>query len=396
MSATALATPPAVQPAGSDVTIEVVTTPAGRRAFLDLPYRAYRDLPAWRAPLRLERSAQISPKHNPALARMDHALMLARRGPEVVGRISAMVNPAHLAVHGDATGQFGFLDTLGPDPAAVAALTAAAEDWLRARGMARITGPFNFSVNEECGLLVEGFDSPPMLMMPHGRPDYAAALEATGFAKAIDLYAFLHDFGETYSAPEKVQKWKAAFLRDPALSVRPLDMKNFTADITLVMDIFNDAWSQNWGFVPFSADQISTMAQELKPLIHADALWIAMIGGEPAGFTLLLPDLNELTQGLDGRLLPFGWARLLWGLKVRGARRARLPLAGLRRKFHKTRQGMLAMTGSCESAFAAQHARGIRQIEASWILETNRDLLNLVALYGMPRYKTYRIYEKAL
>ena len=134
-----------------------------------------------------------------------------------------MVNPAHLAVHDDATGQFGFLDTLGPDPAAVAALTAAAEDWLRARGMARITGPFNFSVNEECGLLVEGFDSPPMLMMPHGRPDYAAALEATGYGKAIDLYAFLHDFGEIYSAPEKVQKWKTAFLRDPALTVRPLE-----------------------------------------------------------------------------------------------------------------------------------------------------------------------------
>lgn len=396
MSGAPLASLPAEPQVAGDVTVEAVTTAAQRRAFLDLPYRAYRDLPAWRAPLRLERKAQINPKHNPALARMDHALMLARRGSQVVGRIAAFVNPAHLAVHGDATGHFGFLDTAAPDLAAVAALTRAAEDWLRARGMARIAGPFNFSVNEECGLLVDGFDSPPMLMMPHGRPDYAAALEARGYAKAMDLYAFLHDFDETYSAPPKVQKWKAAFQRDPALSVRPLDMRNFAADITLVMDIFNDAWSQNWGFVPFSADQIGAMAKELRPLIRADALWIAMIGGEPAGFTLLLPDLNELTQGLDGRLLPFGWAQLLWGLKLRGPRRARLPLAGLRRKFHKTRQGMLAMTGSCESAFAAQHARGIRQIEASWILETNRDLLNLVALYDMPRYKTYRIFEKAL
>lgn len=396
MSVAALASPPAVRPATGDVTVEIVTTPAGRRAFLDLPYRAYRDLPAWRAPLRLERSAQISPKHNPALARMDHALMLARRGPQVAGRIAAFVNPAHLAVHDDATGHFGFLDTVAPDPAAVAALTAAAEDWLRARGMARIAGPFNFSVNEECGLLIDGFDTPPMLMMPHGRPDYAGALDAQGYAKAMDLLAFLHDFGDTYRVPPKVARWKAAFLKDPDLSIRPLDMKNFKADITLVMDIFNDAWSQNWGFVPFSADQIGAMAKELKPLIRADALWIAMIRGEAAGFTLLLPDLNDLTQGLDGRLLPFGWARLLWGLKVRGARRARLPLAGLRRKFHKTKQGMLAMTGSCESAFAAQHARGIRQIEASWILETNRDLLNLVALYDMPRYKTFRIFEKAL
>lgn len=396
MSVSAAAVAPAVQRLAGDVAVRVVATAAERRAFIDLPYRAYRDLPAWRAPLRLERKAQISQKHNPALARMEHALMLAWRGSQVVGRISAMVNPAHLAVHDDATGHFGFLDTLAPDPAAVAALMRAAEGWLGARGMARIAGPFNFSVNEECGLLIEGFDSPPMLMMPHGRPDYAEALDAIGYGKVIDLYAFLHDFDEIYSAPEKVQKWKAAFSRDPALTVRPLDMKNFRADIALVMDIFNDAWSRNWGFVPFSADQISAMAQELRPLIRADALWIASIQGEPAGFTLLLPDLNELTQGLDGRLLPFGWARLLWGLKLRGARRARLPLAGLRRKFHKTRQGMLAMTGSCESAFAAQHARGIRQIEASWILETNRDLLNLVALYDMARYKTYRIFEKAL
>lgn len=378
------------------LTITPVTTAADRKAFLDLPYRAYHDLPDWRAPLRLERAMQINPKHNPALARMEHVLMLARRGDQVVGRIAAFINPAHLAVHDDATGHFGFLDTLAPDAQAVAALTGAAQDWLRARGMRRIAGPFNFSVNEECGLLVDGFDSPPMMMMPHGRPDYAAALESVGYQKAIDLYAFLCDFDEEYSPPPTVQKWKAAFERDPSLTIRPLDMKNFKADIALVMDMFNDAWSQNWGFVPFSPEQINAMSQELKPLIRSDSLWIAMIDGEPAGFTLLLPDLNEVTAGLDGRLLPFGWLHVLYGLKMRGTRRARLPLAGLRRKFHKTRRGMLAMTGSCEAAFAAQHARGVRQVEASWILETNRDLLNLVALYDMPRYKTYRIYEKAL
>lgn len=378
------------------LTITPVTTAADRKAFLDLPYRAYHDLPDWRAPLRLERAMQINPKHNPALARMEHVLMLARRGDQVVGRIAAFINPAHLAVHDDATGHFGFLDTLAPDAQAVAALTGAAQDWLRARGMRRIAGPFNFSVNEECGLLVDGFDSPPMMMMPHGRPDYAAALESVGYQKAIDLYAFLCDFDEEYSPPPTVQKWKAAFERDPSLTIRPLDMKNFKADIALVMDMFNDAWSQNWGFVPFSPEQINAMSQELKPLIRSDSLWIAMIDGEPAGFTLLLPDLNEVTAGLDGRLLPFGWLQVLYGLKMRGTRRARLPLAGLRRKFHKTRRGMLAMTGSCEAAFAAQHARGVRQVEASWILETNRDLLNLVALYDMPRYKTYRIYEKAL
>ncbi|PWE34137.1 hypothetical protein DDZ14_02340 [Maritimibacter sp. 55A14] len=369
---------------------------ADRRAFLDLPYRAYGGMDAWRPPLRFERAAQIDPKRNPALARMEHELMLAWRGGEVVGRIAALVNPAHLDRHGDATGHFGFLDTLGPDSEAVAALTEAAGAWLGARGMERIAGPFNFSVNEECGLLVDGFDTPPVMMMPHGRPDYAPTLEALGFAKQMDMYAYMCRFADSYHVPPAVQRMKDGFLRDPALEIRPLDMKNYRGEIETVLDIFNDAWSQNWGFVPFTADQIGHLAQELKPLVRADALWIAMIEGEAAGFTLILPDLNEVIDGLDGHLLPFGWAQLIWGLKVRGTRRGRLPLAGLRRRYHKTRRGMLAMTGSCEAAFAAAHARGMREIEASWILETNRDLLNLVNLYEAPRYKTYRIYGKAL
>lgn len=382
--------------AAPELTVCEVNSRADRAAFVDLPYRAYRDVAHWRAPLRFERKAQLEPKHNPGLARIDHTLMLARRDGQVVGRIAAIVNRGHLELYSDATGHFGFLDTLSADAEVAAALMAAAEDWLRARGMTRIAGPFSFSINEESGLLVEGFDTPPMMMMPHGRPDYAPTLEGLGFAKAMDLYAFLHEFGEEYHIPPTVKRWKDAFDRDPALSIRPLNMKNFKADIRMVMEIFNDAWSQNWGFVPFSADQITVMAHELKPLLRSDSLWIAMIDGEPAGFTFLFPDLNEIVDGLDGKILPFGWAQLLYRLKIRGPKRARLPLAGLRRKFHKTRRGMVAMAGSFETAFAAQHANGVREVEASWILESNSDLLNLVDLYEMKRYKTYRVYEKAL
>lgn len=381
---------------GAGPIVAPVRTRADRAAFLDLPYRAYRNLPAWRAPLRFERAQQLDPRHNPGLAHIDHALFLARRGGQVVGRIAAMVNRLHLQQHGGATGHFGFLDTLVPDPDTVAALMQAAETWLAARGMTRVAGPFNFSINEECGLLIDGFETPPMMMMPHGRPDYAPAITALGFAKEIDIYAFQHVFADGYTIPPQVQRLKSAFERDPALTIRPLNMKDFKADIDLVMDIFNDAWSQNWGFIPFQADQISTMAKEMKPLIHADALWIASINGQAAGFVLILPDINEIADGLDGRLLPLGWAQLLYRLKLRGPRRARLPLAGLRRGHHKTRRGLLAMTGAFEAAFAAQYRRGVREVESSWILETNRDLLNLVALYDMPRYKTYRIYGKAI
>jgi hypothetical protein len=376
--------------------IAAVASPADRKAFLDLPYRAYRNDPSWRPPLMIERATQIDPKHNPALAAMEHVLLLARKGGEVVGRIAAFVNPAHLARHQDATGHFGFLDTLAPDPVVVAALTAAAEDWLRARGMKRIAGPFNFSVNEECGLLIEGFDTPPMVMMLHGRPDYAEELVRAGYAKAIDLHAYFQQARDTYAVPPGLQKMLDAAKRIPSLSVRPMNMKDFKGDVGIIMDIFNDAWSENWGFVPFSAAQINTMASELKPLMTSDGMWLASLDGEPAGFALFLPDLNELTEGLEGRLLPFGWAKLLWRLKVRGATRARLPLAGLRRRHHKTKRGALAMATVFEAAFAAQHRRGVREIEASWVLETNRDLISILEFYGLQRYKTYRLFEKAL
>ena len=387
---------PAAASSAAALRVVPVASVADRAAFLDLPYRAYRGQPGWRAPLRMERAAQLDPAQNKGLAHIDHTLFLARRGGEVVGRIAAIVNHAHLGIHHDCTGHFGFLDTLVPDTEAVAALIEAAANWLRAQGMTRIRGPFSFSINEETGLLVEGFETPPMILMPHGRPDYAPALEGAGLVKAMDMHAFHYKFGETYTMPPRVRRLVEGFREDPALTIRPLDMRNFKADIALIMELFNDAWAENWGFVPFSADQIGAMAKELRPLIHPRSLWIASIDGAPAAFTLFLPDINEMADGLDGRLLPFGWAQLLYRLKIRGPRRSRLPLAGIRRKYHKSRRGLLAMAGCYEAAFRAQHEQGVREVEASWVLEVNRDLLKLITLYDMTRYKTYRVYEKPL
>ncbi len=386
-----------IQPTpGADISVRKVTTAADRKAFLEVPYRAYGHLPEWRAPLRFERAAQIDPARNPALARMTCEMMLARRGNEVVGRIAAFINPAYIERYQDGTGHFGFLDTVVPDDDVIAALMAAAEDWLRQRGLRKIAGPFNFSVNEECGLLVDGFDTPPVLMMPHGRPDYAPALERVDYGKAMDTHAYMVSFPEVYKAPKTIRKLQDGFEKDPGLQVRMLDNKNYEREISLVLDIFDDAWSNNWGFVPFGKDEITHLANELKPLIRRDGLWIGLIDGEPACFSLVLPDLNEATDGLDGRLLPFGWAQLIYRLNIKGTRTARLPLAGLRRKYHKTRRGLQTMVASTEAAFEAQHARGVRQVEASWILESNRDLVQLVGLYNAPKYKTYRIYEKPL
>ena len=378
------------------VVIRRVESAADRRAFLDLPFHAYRDLPAWRAPLRFERAAQIDPKRNPALAQMPHQFLLAWRGNEPVGRIAAFINPAHLARHNDQTGHFGFLDTLYADHEIVAALTEAAEAWLREKGMLKIAGPFNFSVNEECGLLVDGFDTPPVMMMLHGRPDYAPALERAGYSKAMDTHAYMIRMGETFEPPPIASRLIEGFNRDPRLRIRNLESRNYEQEINQILDIFDDAWSDNWGFVPFGKAEISHMAKELKPLISPDHLWIGMIDDEPVCFALVLPDILEAADGLDGRLLPFGWIQFLHRLKISGTQTARIPLAGMRRKFHKTRRGVQTMAATCSQALSAQHARGVRNIEASWILETNVNLINIISLFDAPRYKTYRIYGKSL
>lgn len=382
--------------AKSAVSIRRVETAADRSAFVDLPYRAYKDLPEWRAPLRFERAAQVDPKTHPSLAHMPHELLLAVRDGEFVGRIAAFLNPAHLTHNKDQTGHFGFLDTLYPDPDIITALMGAAENFIRGHGMVRIAGPFNFSVNEECGLLVEGFDTPPVFMMLHGRPDYAPALESVGYVKAMDMHAFLMRFGDQYTHPPMVHRLLEGHARSGTMSMRCLDMKNYEQEIRLVLDIFDDAWSGNWGFVPFGEAEIAHMAKELKPVIRPDNLWIGLIDGEPAGFTLVLPDLNEAAHGLDGRLLPFGWAKFLYNLKIKGTKTGRMLLAGIRRKYHKSRRGVQTMAAICNKVFEVQHARGMRNIEASWVLETNKDLVSLIQLFDSPRYKTYRIYEKPL
>ena len=367
------------------------------KTFVDLPYRAYRGEPYWRPPLRMERREHFDPKKNAALDDLQPSYFLASRNGQVVGRIASFVNPKHLSHHKDETGHFGFLDTLDArDGETVRALLQAAENDLRAKNMARIGGPYNFSVNDECGLLVDGFDSPPSVMMPYGRRDLPKVMEEAGYRKAMDMFAFRYRMGETFSSPAFVSRIKKRFDTDPRISVRSLDMSRLYEDIALIVGIFNDAWSDNWGFLPISDEEAKFLADSMKPVLQKESLWIAFVDGEPASFTLMIPNLNEATLGLDGRLLPFGWATLLYRIKVQGVKSARIPLAGTRKKFHKTRRGMTATVGAWEACLSAQHAKGVREVEFSWVLETNKDLLGLAEIYDCDRYKTYRVYEKEL
>ncbi|MEO0982638.1 MAG: hypothetical protein AAFX03_08305 [Pseudomonadota bacterium] len=378
------------------VTVNEAVDPADKKAFLDLPYRLYRGDPTWRPPLRFERAEQINPKKNPGLANIESAYWLARRDGEVVGRCASFVNHAHLDAHKDETGHFGFLDVQEDDQDAVGALIKACEDWLRARGMKAIGGPYNFSVNEEIGMLVEGFDTPPVMLMPHGRPDYPGMIEALGFEKAMDLYAYGNNLNEGYPRPAIVTKMQDYVKRSSSITMRKMRKGRFDEEIRTALDIFNDAWSGNWGFVPFGEAQVDHMAGQLKMVIDPEGFWFGEVDGEPVVFVLMIPNLNEATHGLDGRLAPFGWAQLLWRLKVSGVKTARIPLMGARRSVQKKRAGVALMLALFEECYAAMRARGVEWCEMSWVLETNVDVQNMILLSSAERYKTYRMYRKEL
>jgi len=377
------------------ISILPVTDKNQRKQFLNFPYDLYRGEVHWRAPLRFERATQINPKKNPALDGLETQLFLAVMGGDVVGRIAAIINPRHLAIYNDAAGHFGFLDSQN-DPKIVEALIGAAQDWLRERGMTRMVGPLSFSINEEVGLLVNGFDTPPVLMMPYGRPDYQTSIEALGFTKAVDMHAYWTDMRAGYPRPKIVTTMTNYVEKDPNITVRPMDKSKFLQEMQMAMRIFNDAWSDNWGFVPFSDVQVKHMASELKPLLVADFFWVCEYKGEPAAFILMIPNINEAIAGLDGKLLPFGWAKLLYRLKVKGLKTARIPLMGVCREFQRKRTGLAMAAYLSEKVFEMARNRGFTHVEMGWILEDNKSMIRIIEqAKGVP-YKTYRMYEKPI
>lgn len=374
--------------------IITVQTKAQERDFLALPYNLYKADPNWRAPLRFERAEQFSIDKNPGAPKV-RALFLAKMNDVIVGRIAAFLNINHDKHYNDNTGFFGYFDCVEKGDIGSALLNAA-QDWLKEKGRARMVGPSQWSVNEECGLLIDGFETPPVMMMPFGQPYYQTQIEQFGFEKATDMYAFQSELAAGYPRSKFLQSLLNYADRNKSITWRSIDMSKFRAEVDLVMDIFNDAWSENWGFVPFSDEQISHMAKEIKPIIFKEGLWIGSIDDEPAAYIWMVPDLNELTHGLDGKLLPFGWAKLVWRLKVKGAKQARIPLMGLRKKHQNTRKGLALVAQLCETVFEAGRNKGFTHCELSWILEDNEGMIGICEQAEAKRYKTYRMYEKAI
>lgn len=374
--------------------IRPVESPADRKAFIRMPGRLYADDKNYVAPLEFELAARINEAKNPSLKSSPHRLWLAWRNGEPVGRISAILNSAHLDRHQDGAGHFGFLEA-EDDAALIDALIAEASDWLRGQGARKISGPFNFSVNEECGLLIDGFDTPPYIMMPHGRPYYQTHLERLGFDKATDMHALewlpVRDF-----IPEKRRAFVDKILNKPEIEIRNLKAGDLLGDIRMIIDIYNDAWSDNLGFIPFGEDHARHMASELKPIIQEHNVVLCYYKGEAAAFGLVLPNINRAIRDFDGKLLPFNWAKFLYRLKVKGIDQSRMPLMGVRKHLQKKPVGAAFAYKIIDMVNSSNIDHGVTHSELSWILENNESMLSMLLDMGARIYKTYRIYEKPL
>ncbi len=255
-------------------------------------------------------------------------------------------------------------------------------------------GPFNFSINDEMGLLVDGFDSPPNMMMGHALPYYAVRVEAAGFTKAKDVIAYYYD--DKNALPKSLSVAYDRAMRSPHIEVRPLDKKNLARDLDIILSIHSDAWSDNWGFIPFTPEELKVLGDNLKFLVSKEFIAIASYKGVPAAFSVTLPNINEWISGLNGRLLPFGWAKLAWNLFGRAPNSVRMPLMGVRKEFQGTMAGSSLALAVIETVRRYHISRGTNSGELSWILEDNLPMRHMLEAMGASPYKTYRIYEKAL
>ena len=375
----------------SPLRIVPVSNKADLAEFIRLPAAVFKDDPQWISPLFLERKIHLSPKHNPYFQHAKSQSWLAWRGDVAVGRISAQVDQMHLAQHHDATGFFGMLDA-EDNQATFAALMATAEQWLAEQGMRRVRGPFNLSINEETGLLIDGFADPPVFMMSHALPYYREHIEQCGYHKAADTLAYL--INPNFVAPPVMQRLLK--MASERVTVRTLDRSRFDEEIMLLRDIFNDAWSDNWGFVPFTEAEFKELGQNLKFLLHDEYIQIAEVDGEAAGFIIGMPNINEAIRDLKGKLFPFGWLKLIWRLKIKGPASGRVPLMGVRKKFQKTRLGPGLAFLIIDAVRNELHKRGAHRLELSWILEDNAGMRNIIESIGGTAYKRYRVYERDL
>lgn len=387
--------------AQAELVITPVSNQAEREAFVDFGYAVNADDPSYVPELRSNELAKYTPGKNPFFEHARCQLFLARRGGEVVGRISAHIDDLALAQPpeqgmGPGTGNWGALET--KDEAVAAALIETAEDWLRGQGMTRVLAPLNLSIWEQPGLLVQGHDHPPMVMMGHNSPRYRAWIEGRGYAPAKSLYTYELDITKDF--PPLIQRIVASGEKNARIRVREVDLKQYDRDVGIICDILNDAWSDNWGFVPFTPAEIAYTARELKPLVKPDLIRIAEYDGEPVAFMMTLPDLNRVQQAVNGKRgkpSPLGWLKLLlWLWRPRPAD-MRVPLMGVRKPLQASRLASQLAFMMIEYIRRASVSRyGGKRGEIGWILDDNQGMNAIAEAIDSRVNKEYVIYSKPL
>ena len=375
----------------SAVTVRPVRSSADRSAFIDVPYALYADAPHFVPPLRMDQKHVLDPKKNPFFQHGTLEMFLAERGGEVVGRVAAVENGQHLAKYADGNGFFGFFDAVDDDAVAGALLDAAA-GWLRARGLTGVRGPVNPTMNDVAGLLVDGFDRPPAILLPYNYPYYQGLLERWGFRRAMTMWAFyVH---EAYINSERMARGAAIVARrNPGVTVRPLDPKRFDADVAAAMRIYNQAWAKNWGHVPYTEPEALHLASELKPVIEPDIFLFAELDGEPIAFSASLPNLNQALRHLPrGRLASLGLPRVLGTWKLGGVYEIRMALMGVLPEHRNAGLDALLIHHTIVNG----RRDGYQAAELSWVLDSNKPLVNALEKLGCTRDKEYAMFEAAL
>ena len=382
----------------ANVVIELVEGKAGRAAFVDTGRDFAAREPHWVPQLRSEQLELVNPEKNPFFGHAAHQLFLARRGSKPVGRISAHIDRLALELpreqgFGPGAGMFGYFDA--EDEIVAHALLKRAEEWLASQGMNRAIGPISMSIWEEPGLLVKGQDHDPMIMMGHHPAIYREWIESAGYSRTKTLLTY--DLDVTSDFPPLIRRIVQSGQRNDRITLRPVDVSRWDEEVETILAILNDAWSNNWGFVPFTNAEIAYAGKKLKPIIHPDLNLIAELDGKPVAFMLTFPDMNDVLRKVDGKLFPFGWFHILrWLRKPRGMG-MRVPLMGVLRELHNSRlASQLAFMMISQIRDVAVDKYETRRAEIGWILDDNQGMMAIADAIQSTINREYAIFEKSL
>lgn len=375
----------------SEINVIPVESDYDKKRFIEFPYKLYAKDSNWVEPLRFDVKNNLDTKKNPFYSHARLKMWIAVKNAEVVGRIAAIINDNHNSFHNEKTGFFGFFESID-DKSVSSPLFDSALGFLRDEGMKTARGPVSPSTNDECGLLVSGFDKEPVMLMPYNPPYYEDLLTSYGFAKAKDMYAFWisKDVIKDQKMMDKLERITEMIKKREGIVYRNLNMKDFNNEVRRVKEVYNDAWSRNWGFVPLTDDEIDHLAKNLKMAVDPDFVQFADIDGKPVGFSLTLPDINQAIKGLNGKLFPLGVFKFLANKKK--INRLRVIIMGVKKEYQK----MGIDAGFYRDVIKAGNRKNYTGAEISWVLEDNLAMVQTAEKLGAKIYKTLRIFDKEL